>query len=358
MVKKKDRPAEDAEHLLPAGPGLRRRWLVAGPVGVAGLLLPVVIASVLAVWENWASRTVTLADAVGDVTPPVAALTGIGLVIGIIAMLVNRFEVTSWPQFGAWATCPALFGLVVVGMVATKHGNPLFLLDLPGAVALGVGSYTVLRFGVRQLAEPAALDNLLTRLDVRVPRQGGGSVLLRHDRLVIISGRPVRGRAYSWYDFRYVRVNPDDDGELEVVTVEERYTFPADQAEIPVIRAAIRQRAHHLRGQSDDIQQRAEHQRDHENRGRAARIMTSRLTSQDRGGGVGMSFMGLVYLFMVVGPVGAVVLTVLAIQASTPDQRTQAILAAVADTILGLLAHLKFWRLRAARRYLETHPDD
>lgn len=344
-----------SDDVLPAGPGLRSRWLIAAPCVLAGAVLPMVIADVLAVWQNWSTRDVPAAEVRHDFAPGIALWTVVPLLFGIVALALNRFEVTAWPRIIAGTVTPTLLAFAIIGPAS---GNPLFLLDIPGAVALGLAGYLLARFGVRRLAEPAALDNVASRLDVRVPRHRGGSVLLRHDRLVIIGrdGRRTVRRAYSWHDFRFIPAKLNDAGELEVVAVGERYAFPVDPLEAPVIRAAIRARAQFVRGEPGFEAERSAHRRAHAGRYRAARKTADALTSQELSGNLTPGFMLLVYIFMVVGPVGAVVGIIAATQVA-PGRRTEMILVVVADVVLGLLAHIKFWRRRAARRYLETHSD-
>jgi hypothetical protein len=351
----------EADDVLPAGPGLPRRWLVAAPCVIAGAVLPMVIANVLAIWQNWATRTVSLAEVRHDFAYGIAIWTEIASVFGVAALIANRFEVTKWPAIIVRTMTPTLLAFAIIGPASSSasrtYHQPLFLLDIPGAVALGMAGYLLVRFGVRQLAEPAAWDNIDSRLDVRVPRHRGGSVLLRHDRLFIIGkdGRRTVRRGYSWLDFRFVPGKLTDESELEVVVDGERYAFPVDPLEAPVIRAAIRGRAHFVR--TDPLFQRKQnaHRRSHPGRYRSSRTIVDALTSQEHSSNPTIpGFMFLVKILMFVGPVGAVVLTIAATQES-PDKRSQLIVAIVADIVLGLAAHLKFWRLRAARRYLETH---
>lgn len=341
----------EVEDVLPAGPGLRSRWLIAAPCVLAGAVLPVVIANVLAVWQNSTTRDVPLVEVRHDFVPGIVLWTVVPLVFGIVALIVNRFEVTVWPRIVAGVTAPTLLAFAIIGPAS---GQPWFLLDIPGAVALSVGGYLVVRFGARRLAEPAALDNLASRLDVLLPRRRGGAVLLRHDRLMIIGtdGRRTVRRAYSWHDFRFVPAKQTSDGELEVVSAGERYAFPVDPLEAPVIRAAIRARSQHVRAEPGFERARSAHRGGHRDRARAAQELLRRPTYQTGR----KSLWALVLLFMVVGPVGAVIATIYATQVSS-DQRPQMILVVVADVVLGSLAHIKFWRLRAARRYLETHSD-
>jgi hypothetical protein len=352
----------EVDDVLPAGPGLRIRWLIAAPCVLAGAVLPLVIANVLAVWQNSVTRDLPLAEVLHDFAPGIALWTAVPAVFGIIVLILNRFAVTAWPGIITGMTVPALLAFAIVGpvsgQVSANHRQPWYFLDIPGAVALGIGGYLLVRFGVRRLAEPAALDNLASRLDVRVPRHRGGAVLLRHDRLVIIGtdGRRTVRRAYSWYDFRFVPAKQTSDGELEVVAAGERYAFPVDPLEAPVIRAAIRARAQHVRVEPGFEPERSAHRREHPGRSRTARKTVNALTSQELSRNLTPGFMLLVYIFMVVGPVGAVV-GIIGLTQASPDNRTELILVVVADVVLGTLAHLKFWRLRAARRYLETHSD-
>ena len=352
----------EVDDVLPAGPGLRSRWLIAAPCVLAGAVPPVVIANILAVRQNAATRDVPLADVARDFAPGIALWTAVPAVFGIVVLLLNRFAVTAWPPIIAAATAPTLLAFAIIGpvsgQVSATHRQPWYLLDIPAAMALGVDGYLLVRLGVRRLAEPAALDNLGSRLDVVLPRRRGGAVLLRHDRLVIIGrdGRRSVRRAYSWHDFRFVPAKQTSDGELEVVAAGERYAFPVDPREATVIRAAIRARARSVRAEPGFEPERSAHRRAHPGRARAARKTVDALTSQELSGNLTPGFMLLVYIFMVVGPVGAVI-GIIAVTQASPGNRTELILAVVADVVLGSLAHIKFWRLRAARRYLETHSD-
>jgi hypothetical protein len=335
-------PRSDARD-VPPGPGLARRWWVTLPCVLAGTLLPVAVADVVAVWHNWASRPgVALSLVIAQFAPGVAIWSGLVLLAGLVAVLSTRREVTAWPRIGVLAVAPSLVALAVVGVVSPR---PLFLLDVLLAVVLGVGGLLLVRFGVRRLVERPGVDTLDTGLDVRIDH-----LLLRHDCVVVGSG--TDRWAVSWYDFRTVRIH---DGDVEIqATGGRRRSLRVDRASYVV--AAIRMRVAWARRHPLFATRRDQHRRAHGTRAASAyRYGRRRPASYALGTGIGTS--GLTVLFMAVMPVSAIVLLFAAVHASSAD-RPPMVLGVIASVVIGMWAHVRFWRRRSARRYLAAHPED
>jgi hypothetical protein len=331
---------------LPAGPGLARRWRVTLPCVLGGTLLPVALADTVAVWHNWASRPgVALSRVVTDFAPGVGIWSGLALLAGLVAVLVTRREVLTWPTIGTLTVAPTLVALAVVGVVAGVSSHLLFLLDVLLAALLGVGGFLLVRFGVRRLTDRPGTDTLDTGLDVRIALRGSDHLVLRHDRLLVVTG--TDRWAVSWYDFRTVRVR---DGEIEVLaTGGRRRALSADRVSFVV--AAIRLRILWVRRHPLFASRRDEHRRAHGTR------TVSRRPRASFAPGTGIGTTGLTVLFMAVMPVSAIVLLFASVHASAAD-RPPMVLGVIASVIIGVWAHVRFWRHRSARHYLSTHPDD
>jgi hypothetical protein len=331
---------------LPSGPGLARRWWVTLPCLLAGTLLPVALADAVAVWHNWASRPdATLSRVIGDFAPAMALWSGLALLAGLVAILVTRREVTAWPRIATLTAAPSLVAMAVVGVVS----GLLFLLDVPLAALLGLGGFLLVRLGVRRLVQPGA-DTLGTGLDVRIPLHGNDHLLLRHDRLVVVEG--TERWAVSWYDFRAVQIR-DGDVELQATGGRRRMLRVDD---VSYVVAAIRLRAQWVRRQPRFAERRDQHRRVHGTRGAEA-YRRGRRPRTTHAPGTGLGPTGLVVLFMTVMPVSAIVLLVAAVNASSTD-RPPMVIGVVASVVIGVWAHVRFWRRRAARRYLAAHTDE
>jgi len=337
---------------VPSGPGLARRWWVTLPCLLAGTLLPVALADAVAVWHNWASRPdATLSRVIADFAPAVALWSGLPLLASLIAVLVTRREVTAWPRLATLAAAPSLVAMAVVGAVSGLSSHLFFLLDVPLAALLGVGGFLLVRLGVRRLVQQPGADTLDTGLDVRIPLHGTDHLLLRHDRLVVVEG--TEKWAVSWYDFRTVRVGATSG--VEVVATGGRHRMlRVDDASYVV--AAIRQRAQWVRRHPRFAKRRDQHRRMHGARGTEA-YRRARRPRTSHAPGTGLGPTGLIVLFMTVMPVAAVVLLVAAVNAPSAD-RPPMVIGVVASVVIGVWAHLRFWRRRAARRYLAAHTDD
>lgn len=338
-----------AADALPSGPGLARRWWVTLPCVLAGILLPLAAADVVAVWHNRASRPgVALSDVIADFAPAVAFWSGLPVLAGLVALLVTGREVLTWPRIGVLAAAPSLVAMAVVG-VAT--GNALFLLDVPLAALLGFGGFLLVRLGVRRLVDQPAADTLHTGLDARIALRGRDHLLLRHDRLVLVEDSARW--AVSWYDFRTVQVGSD----VEILTTDRRRrTLPVDPDRVPYVVEAIRMRFQWAREDPRFASRRGEHRRAHGTRGESAYRRARRVpASYAPGTGIGPT--GLTVLFMIVMPVAAIVLLIAAVNAA-PSDRAPLVIGAVASVLIGTWAHTRFWRRRSARRYQTTHPDD
>ncbi|MFL6124774.1 hypothetical protein, partial [Actinophytocola sp.] len=131
---------------LPPGPGLARRWSVGLPCVLGGMVLPMALADVVAVWHNWLTRPATaLSEVIADFTPAVALWSGLALLAGLVAVLVDRREVLAWPRIGLLVAAPSLVAMGVVGAVSglrsANHWHLLLLLDVPLAALLGAGGF-------------------------------------------------------------------------------------------------------------------------------------------------------------------------------------------------------------------------
>ncbi|MFL6120475.1 hypothetical protein, partial [Actinophytocola sp.] len=152
--------------------------------------------------------------------------------------------------------------------------------------------------------------------------------------------------------FRSVRVAGD---QVEVLaTGRRRRSLSTDQA--AYVLAAIRLRQRWVRRHPRFAVRREEHRRAHDTRGVEA-YRQGRRPRTSHAPGTGLGATGLLVLFMVVMPVAATVLLVAAVHAASPD-RPPMVIGVVASVVIGIWAHLRFWRRRAARRYLAAHPDD
>jgi hypothetical protein len=299
------------------------------PCVVAGTLLPVALADAVAVWHNWASRPgVALPLVVAEFAPAVALWSGLALLAGLVAVLVTRREVTAWPRIGVLAAAPSLVAMAVVGVAS---GRLLFLLDVLLAALLGVGGFLLVRFGVRRLVERPGADTIDTGLDVRVDLRGTGHLLLRHDRLVV---EGTEKWAVSWYDFRTMRVR---DGDVEILGAGRR-SLHVDQDRVSFVVAAIRLRARWVRRHPRFAARRDEHRRRPEAYRRRPR--------DSHAPGTGLGATGLTVLFMVVMPVSAIVLFVAAVSAG-PADRPPLVIGVIASVVIGVWAHIRFWRRRA-----------
>jgi hypothetical protein len=336
---------------LPSGPGLAHRWWVALPCLVGGTLLPVALADAVVVWHNRVSRSgVTLSRVIADFAPAVALWSGVALLAGLVAALVTRRGVTAWPRIAALVAAPSLVAMAVVGVVSGLGSHLPFLLDVPLAASLGAGGFLLVRLGVRRLVEHPGADTLDTGLDVRVDLSGTDHLVLRADRLVVVEGSEAW--AVSWYDFRTLRVGPAG---VEIqANGGRRRTVRVDDASSVV--AAVRQRVRWVRRHPRFAERRDRYRRAHGTRGAEAYRRGSRpRTSHAPGTGLGPA--GLLVLFMTVMPLAAVVLLVAAVNASSAD-RPSMVIGVVASLVIGAWAHARFWRRRAARRYLTAHTDD
>lgn len=336
---------------LPPGPGLARRWWVTLPCVLAGTVLAVVLADAVAVWTNWASRRgAALSVVTGQFAPGVAIWSGLALFAGLVAVLVTRREVTAWPRICGLVVVPSLLAMAVVGVVAGLSRNLVFLLDVPLAALLGIGGFLLVRFGVRRVVERPAEDTLDTGLDVRIDLPKG-HLLLRHKDLVLVRGK--ERWALSWYDFRAVRAG---EGVEIQATGGRRRSVPVEADRVAFVVAAVQTRAQWVRRRPEFAARRDEHRRAHGTRGaQAYRRARAPRGSYAPGTGIGTS--GLTVLFMTVMPVAAIVLAVAAVNAASPD-RPPMVLGVVASVVIGGWAHIRFWRRRAARRYLAAHPED
>jgi hypothetical protein len=335
---------------------------VATPPVVAGLVVPIVLADLLAVWQNWASRHAPLPDVIRQLTPAIAIWTGMALVAGLIALLIARAAVTDWPRICLLTMIPTLLAFVLVGIISgLASGNRvqlLFLLDIPVAAALGAGGYLLVRVGVRRLVEPAALDNLDTGLDVRVAgfsAAAGANLLLRKDRLVITEGR--ERSVISYYDYRTVRAGGDEEPGVEVLAASHRQLIPAAPEQVQPLIAAITQRVRYVRADPMFQVRRDVYRR----MGGGARLATARSAADSLSGRIprvrsGLPPMAFTVLLMAAMPVASVILIIAATQTGGSQQR-EMVFGAIFAVAVGLWAHIRFWRRRAARRYLETRPD-
>lgn len=326
---------------LPPGPGLARRWRVTLPCVLAGILLPIVLADALAIGSNAVSRAVDLPRVAADFTPAVALWSGLPLVAGLVAVLVTRREVLAWPRIGALVTAPSLAAMAVVGVVA----GPLFWLGVPLAALLGFGGFLLVRLGVRRLVERPGADTLGTGLDVVVPLGGADHLLLHHDRMVAVVG--TDRWAVSWYDVRTVRAGAS--GVEVLATGGRRRALPAE--DVALVVAAVRLRFRWVRRHPSFAARRDEHRRAH-----GTRTVAASRPRSSRAPGTGIGTTGLTVLFMAVMPVSAIVLVFAAVHAN-PADRPPMVIGVVASVVIGVWAHVRFWRRRAAQRYLSAHPD-
>jgi hypothetical protein len=353
------KPDERIENALPDGPGLARRWLVATQLMTVGLLAPIVLADVLSGWQNWASRrSASVSEVVGQFAPGVAIWSGFALVAGLVAIAVSRFEVTAWPKICLLTMLPSLVAFVAIGagsgLASDNRAYLLFLLDIPLVAGLAAAGYLLVRAGVHRLIEPAGKDTIATGLDVRVPLREGASLLLRHDRMVIIEDG--RREAISWYDYRTARASRDAEPGVEIIAVNGRRLILADPARVRPVLGAIIGRMRLVRARPAYLARRDDHRRVGDGRRQADTVKAAH--SLDSGVAVGRSIgsLGLVVLFMVTMPVATVVLLVASVNAPV-GQRPGLAVGAVAAALIGIWAHVKFWRRRAARRWLETHSE-
>ncbi|MFL6144756.1 MAG: hypothetical protein ACJ72N_23185 [Labedaea sp.] len=344
---------------MPVGPGLFRRWLVATPLVLAGLVPPIVLADLLAVWQNWASRHSPVPDVVRELTPAIAIWTGMALVAGLIALLVARAAVTDWPKICLLTMTPTLVAFVLVGVISgLASGNRvqlLFLLDIPAAAGLGAGGYLLVRAGVRRLAEPAALDNLGTGLDVRLALPAGANLLLRRDRLVITEGG--KRSTISYYDYRTVRTGREEESGVEVLAASRRRLIRVPAEQVRPLIAAITFRMRSVRADPMFQVRRDSYRR----MGGGARLAAARSAADTLSGRIprvrsGLSPMAFTVLLMATMPVASVILIIAATLTGGSQQRDM-VFGAVFAVAVGLWAHIRFWRRRAARRYLETRQD-
>lgn len=318
---------------------------------LAGILLPVVVADVVAVWHHWLIRPgAPLSRVIADFVPAVALWSGLALLAGLVAMLVTRREVTAWPRIGVFTAAPSLVAMGVVGGVSglssAQRWHLLFLFDVPLAALLGAGGFLLVRFGVGHLVEQPGVDTLDTGLDVRVNLRATDHLLLRHDCLVVVEA--AERWVVSWYDLHTVR---GGDG-VEVLATGRRRRLRVDQERVSSVVAAVRVRMRWVRRHSRFGARRDEHRRAHGTRGVAA-YRRPRTTSHVPGTGLGVN--GLTILFMTVMPVSAVVLLVAAVNAAAADRPAMGV-GVVASVVIGSWAHVRFWRRRSARRYLAAHP--
>jgi hypothetical protein len=355
------RPAtERPENALPDGPGLFRRWLLATPAVAVGLVLPMVVADGLTVWQNWIPRNSPLTDVIRDLIPAMDLWTGLALVAGLVALLVSRLAVTAWPKICLLTMTPTLVAFVLVGavsgLVSDNRLHLLYLLDIPVAAGLAAGGFLLVRTGVRRLIEPAALDTIGTGLDVRIPVRDGADLLLRHDRMVITEDG--ERSVISWYDYRTVRAGQDEEPGVEVLAASQRRFIPMAAARVQPVLAAIVGRTRYVRGKPMFQVRRENYRR----MGSVPNLVATRATAKTLsnrwypGSSAGLSPMGFAVLLMVTMPVAAIVLAIAATQTGGSQQK-ELVLGAAAAAAIGLWAHIRFWRRRAARRYLETRPD-
>jgi hypothetical protein len=174
--------------------------------------------------------------------------------------------------------------------------------------------------------------------------------MLRHDRLVIVEG--TERWAVSWYDFRTVRVGATSG--VEVVATGGRHRMMRVD-DVSYVVAAVRLRAGWVRRHPRFAERRDQHRRAHGTRGAEA-YRRGRRPRTSHAPGTGLGPTGLVVLFMTVMPVSAIVLLIAAVNASSPD-RPPMVIGVVASVVIGVWAHIRFWRRRAARRYLAAHTD-
>jgi hypothetical protein len=317
---------------LPPGPGLARRWWVTLPCLLGGTLLPIALADAVAVWHNWASRpNADFSRVIAQFAPGVAIWSGLALIAGLIALLVTRRAVTDWPRIGVLTAAPSLVALAIIGGVAGLSWNLLFLLDVPLAALLGVGAYLLIGIGVRRLVERAGADTIDTGLDVRLDLGEHSHLLLRHDRMVVVERT---GKwAVSWYDFRALRVR---DGDVEVLGAGRR-VLRVDPARASFVVAAIRLRVQWVRRHPLFAARRDQHRR---------RRAPQRAYRGSYAPGTGIGATGLTIVFMVTMPVAAIVLVIAAVHAA-PGDRPQMVIGVVASVVIGVWAHVRFWRRRA-----------
>lgn len=204
--------------LLPRGPGMRTRWLVAVPLMVASTVLPTLGQLVLSAWTSM-SFTESMPD-FGDPEPAptfwdelredLDTLAGVAVLPGIVLLvfLLRRTVMPAWPRaclwLGLWVLAPAtLFGSVLDRGDATMPN-----------LAIGVGilwlSYELGRCTVRVLSRPVARDVALSTLDIPYEVPGSRARLrirrdgVRLDRLKAAKGS-VR-KDIRWADLREARL--------------------------------------------------------------------------------------------------------------------------------------------------------
>src|SRR5262245_52096164 len=154
-------PVSDTQD-LPPGPGLARRWWVTAPCTFAGIVLPVALADVVAVWHNRASRPgAALSAVIRQFAPGMGIWSGLALLACLVALIVTRREVTAWPRIGVLTAAPSLVAMGIVGVAA---GMPWALIDVPLAILAGIGGFLLIRAGVRRITEHPGTDTLDTGL--------------------------------------------------------------------------------------------------------------------------------------------------------------------------------------------------
>jgi hypothetical protein len=209
--------------LLPPGPGLRARWLVAVPLMVLSTVLPTLGQMVLSAWTSL-SFNESLPD-FGDPAPvptfwdefreDLDALAGVAVLPGVVLLvfLLRRSLFPAWPKaclwLGLWVLAPAtLFGSVLDQGDATMPN-----------LAIGVGilwlSYELGRLTVRVLSRPVARDIALAELDIPYPVPGSRARLrVRRDGVRLDRLKAARGTVHKdirWAELREARVDELDE---------------------------------------------------------------------------------------------------------------------------------------------------
>lgn len=209
-----------ADQLLPAGPGLRARWLVAGPLMVVATVLPAFAQLALGAWTSLSFQD--LLPDFGDAGPdptfwsefrhdlgtvgPVLILPG-GV---LLVYLLRRSVLASWPSACLWLSVWTLAPMTLLGSAMDSGGA-----RLPN-LALGVGvvwlTYELGRLALWVLSRPIARDIGLSVLEIPYTVPGSRARLrvrrdhLRLDRLRS-TGKGSTRRVIRWADLDEVRVD-------------------------------------------------------------------------------------------------------------------------------------------------------
>jgi hypothetical protein len=232
-----------AEQLLPAGPGLRVRWLVAVPLMLVAVALPAFAQLAIGAWTSLSFQD-SLPD-FGDSGPdptfwsefrhdlgavgPTLILPGVVLLV----YLLRRSVFATWPMACLWLSLWTLAPMVLLGW-AMDAGDA----RLPN-LALGVGvvwlTYELGRLTLWVLSRPIAKDIGLSGLEIPYAVPGSRARLrvrrdhVRLDRLRN-AGKGSTRRVIRWADLDEVRVDNLDKSTSWEASSRTRIDVPAGPA--------------------------------------------------------------------------------------------------------------------------------